>query len=227
MTQIVCPEQLENHSKVSAVVVESLKKYIKDNELKENDRLPSEWELCKLLHVSRASIREAMGTLESSGIIYSVQGKGRFIQSFNYNQMMEAMSFNLNIHFKDFGEIVQIRKALEMFFLPKIMSQYTEGDFEQLESILEEMNDQMQKGASYKELSSLHTFFHKTLYKRLNNKLLESLISMFSSYQRMTPSPEQDNELFICQHEELLQCLKEEDEEKLKLNLEQHFKDFE
>lgn len=48
-------------------------------EWRENDRLPSEGELCKQFNVSRATVRQALGELMRAGLIYRDRGKGTFV----------------------------------------------------------------------------------------------------------------------------------------------------
>lgn len=49
----------------------------------ENDKLPSERELCEKYDISRATVRRAMVELEKNDYIYKKQGKGVFISSAN------------------------------------------------------------------------------------------------------------------------------------------------
>lgn len=62
------------------VYIEILKK-IKNNDLKEGDRLPSEQEMQNLYEVSRHTIRAALTRLENDGIITKEQGVGSFVSS--------------------------------------------------------------------------------------------------------------------------------------------------
>lgn len=50
-----------------------------ENNMKENDKLDSEREICKKYGVSRTTVREALDELEKNKYIYKVQGKGNFI----------------------------------------------------------------------------------------------------------------------------------------------------
>lgn len=62
-------------------VQEALEHYL-DN-FESGDKLPSEAELSRILGVSRATLREALRTLEERGRIESRQGVGTFITNFN------------------------------------------------------------------------------------------------------------------------------------------------
>lgn len=53
--------------------------YIKSNQLRPGDQLPTEKELSEYLDVGRLSLREGLNALKSEGIILSVRGKGTFV----------------------------------------------------------------------------------------------------------------------------------------------------
>jgi GntR family transcriptional regulator len=56
-----------------------LEEKIHRQEWKENDRLPSEGELCKQFKVSRITVRQALSELLKAGLIYRDRGRGTFI----------------------------------------------------------------------------------------------------------------------------------------------------
>lgn len=64
---------------------------ISSGELKSNDKLPSENELCKEYHVSRTSVRQMLSLLSQKGLIYSVHGKGSFVKSPEIKQELSKM----------------------------------------------------------------------------------------------------------------------------------------
>jgi GntR family transcriptional repressor for pyruvate dehydrogenase complex len=219
------------HDSISDVVVGMLRKYILENKLTSGDKLPTETRLSEVLGVSRASIREAMKILEGYGVISTIHGKGRFIRDFNYDQMLDNLSYNLHVHFNDFYEIVQVRKGLETYFLPRAAQLMNEADFEDLENLLQKMEQESNAGLSDSDLVSTHTQFHNRLYKSIQNKLLDSLISMFATFQRILTASQhykkQDNKEFLCKHRNLLLALKSKDIENITNCLQEHFSDFE
>ena len=225
-TPDIIPTPQENKDSKSNVVVEQIKNYILRNNLSTGDKLPTETFLSNTFHVSRASVREAMKYLESLGIIESIQGKGRYLREFNYDQMLDSFSYNLKIHFKDFFEVVSVRQGLEFYFLPLAMRIMDRQDIDELEELVDEMEEKIKNRVSYNEIAEIHAYFHKTLYKRINNKLLNSLISMFVVFQKLQAKNNHSDEKFIKDHRDLVQCLKTKDEDRLKVNLNDHFKDF-
>lgn len=58
---------------------ELIAREIDSNIYNENDKLPSERELCEKFEISRSTVRQAMSELEKDGYIYKEQGKGIFV----------------------------------------------------------------------------------------------------------------------------------------------------
>jgi len=69
-------------------LMDELIKMIHSKNFKENDRLPSERELCDMFDLSRITVRQALQELEREGYIYRVHGKGTFVAPKSYNQRL-------------------------------------------------------------------------------------------------------------------------------------------
>ncbi|WP_068621376.1 GntR family transcriptional regulator [Paenibacillus tuaregi] len=60
-------------------VVEKIEYFIDQNELRPNDKLPSERQLCEVLGTSRTTLRSAIKRLIIEGVLYSKRGAGTFV----------------------------------------------------------------------------------------------------------------------------------------------------
>ena len=56
-------------------------------------KLPSERQLCNDYDVSRTTVRNALGSLVNSGILYQIQGKGTFVRERNRENLSNYYSF--------------------------------------------------------------------------------------------------------------------------------------
>ncbi|MBM7600017.1 GntR family transcriptional regulator [Virgibacillus halotolerans] len=75
-------------------LMDDLIKKIKTQQYLENEKLPSERELCDIYELSRITIRQALQELEREGYIYKLHGKGTFVASKSYNQnLVKLYSF--------------------------------------------------------------------------------------------------------------------------------------
>lgn len=67
---------------------------IEEGNLKEDDQLPSERELCDSYEISRSTVRQAIQELEKEGYIYRLHGKGTFVSPKVFNQdLLKFYSF--------------------------------------------------------------------------------------------------------------------------------------
>jgi len=76
-------------------VVEKIEYYIDKNQLRPNDKLPAERQLCEALGTSRTTLRSAIKRLIIEGVLYSKRGSGTFVapQKLMRNlQDMESLS---------------------------------------------------------------------------------------------------------------------------------------
>lgn len=60
-------------------LVNMVKRLIASGVMVPGDLLPSESELCKVFQISRSTVRQAVGSLESEGLVVRKQGKGTFV----------------------------------------------------------------------------------------------------------------------------------------------------
>lgn len=56
-----------------------IEQQIKNGELKEGEKIPSERELCEIYDVSRITVRQAIALAENEGLLYRSQGMGTFV----------------------------------------------------------------------------------------------------------------------------------------------------
>src|SRR6056297_1742906 len=61
---------------------------IENRELKENDKLLTEKELCQKYEISRVTVRQALKELENEDYIYKIQGKGTFVSPKKFQQQL-------------------------------------------------------------------------------------------------------------------------------------------
>ena len=95
-------------------VIQYIKNLVQMGELTEGDKLPTEREMSLTLDLSRNSIREALRTMETLGIIESRQGSGNYLvgnigKAFKETLIMMLLMSKINYH-----EINEVRRAIEL-----------------------------------------------------------------------------------------------------------------
>lgn len=85
-------------------LIQNIKACIEKGIIKENEKLPSENDLCKKYNLSRTVVRMAMNFLEKNGYIYRIQGKGSYVTSLKIYQNRSYIS-KFYDDAKNFGKI--------------------------------------------------------------------------------------------------------------------------
>ena len=78
-------------------VAERLAADIRSGALAPGERLPSERELARVMEVSRASVREAIGALQVQGVVETRPGAGTFVSAPKLTQRLSATSFSADM----------------------------------------------------------------------------------------------------------------------------------
>lgn len=209
------------------LIQEQLKLCIVENDMKSGDPFPTEYELAKELGISRTAVREALKRLEALGIIEVRPGVGRFVREFNFEAILNGLPYNLEMDIKNFGEVLEVRFCLESYFIAKDINKFTLENIAELKKILHKLEFQSFNNFEEKELVETHSQFHCALYKNSDNSLLINLIKIFSTIQRnltlIHRYKTKDRNLFIRQHQLLLEAIEKKDPNLAQRRLEEHF----
>lgn len=119
---------------ISESIVNQIKKMIIVGKLTPGEKLPSERELTELFDVSRPSVREAMRSLYSIGIVDIRSGEGTYL---NENTSILSDHFKLQYLLKKYSvlELVEARKILEVEIIKLAMIRGTKENFEYLQEM--------------------------------------------------------------------------------------------
>lgn len=209
------------------LIQEQLNLYIVENGMKSGDPFPTEYKLAKELGISRTAVREALKRLEALGIIEVRPGVGRFVREFNFEAILNGLPYNLEMDIKNFQEILEVRFCLESWFIAKDINKFTKENIAQSKEILKKLEFQALNNLEEKELVEYHSQFHCSLYKNSDNSLLINLIKIFSTIQRnltiLHRYKTKDRNLFIRQHQLLLEAIEKKDPNLAQRRLEEHF----
>ncbi len=201
--------------RLSEIVADEIKRYIKKEKLKEGDRLPSISTLIETLGIGRSSLREALQLLETQGYVEILNGKGTFVK--NNKAFHIQTSFDIENERKFLLDALEVRIALEGKAVDLAAKKATQDDIKKMEGYLKEyvmyINNKERDKAN--ESDSL---FHQTIYEAADNDLLTSIIdSVGDTFNQFWNEPFGIEDIFDKSypfHEELLQAIKEQNPNK-------------
>jgi len=143
-------------------------------------KLPSETELAARFSVSRATVREALRSLASTGLISKVPGAagGSFVNTFDHESfgasLEESMGNILRLGSISYEEVAQLRELLEVPSARLAAAHRSDEDVARLDEIVER-----EKAASVAdpEVPELDIAFHSAIAGASGNRVLEAFVS--------------------------------------------------
>ena len=151
------------------------------------DRIPVEAELAEQMGVGRSTVREAVRSLASLGMLETNPGRGTFVRS------ASPTSALLNDFLSDFSleEILSYRRALEIEAAQQAAHHRTDEDLAALEIAAEEelgcSRCPVLNTGSENDVTAFDSRFHQLLFVAAKNRLLASLYAGINDQLR-TPS---------------------------------------
>ena len=200
-----------------------IKEYILEHNLKPGDALPPEGQLVEELGVGRSSVREAVKSLQSMGIVDVRQGNGLYVRELNFDPMLETFLFGMQFNPHTLAELLQIRIWLEVAVIGDAVEHIGADEVAKLEDLLKTWEARVQDGEEY---SDLDESFHQIVYGVLQNETLMKFFSVFwvtftSLESELTRDTDPENVLEF--HKRILEAIQSRDPSQARAQLLQHF----
>ncbi len=221
-------ERLTREPVLKRVIQDEVKKFITDRNLRPGDLLPPEGQLALDLGVSRGSVREAVKSLESLGIVESKHGEGVRVREFNLDSILDFLSYGLVFQPSRASEILQIREWLEESAVALATQVISDEELGQIDALLSVWGA---KAAAGEPTSEEDRRFHRLLYAPLGNSSLLSLIDIFwvvyNALAVKTVPQDGDPLLTVQAHRDLFDAVRRRDAVLAQQRLSQHFRNIE
>ena len=144
--------------------------YIEGNGLKPGDRLPGERELCELLGVSRASVREALRSLEARGVVVVRHGKGVFVAAPDEGE--RAMERFARLREVGLEELFAMREVLEVAAAGWTAAAATDDQLQELVQTFDALAKGVHDQDPATNLKVLDARLHLQIAEYANNRFL-------------------------------------------------------
>ncbi len=164
-------------------IVEQIRTLIKKERLKQGDQLPNERELSETFRVSRATVREAVLSLEMMKLVDRRQGNGTFVIASSEEALVRPLTASF-FHEKDnLIDIFSFRKIIEPEIARLASQNRTSKEVIALARILKEQKKEV---ADDESPIQTDTHFHHLLARMAQNRVLERLLlTLFDKTRKM------------------------------------------
>ncbi len=221
-------EKLGRNQLLHHAIQDRIRLYITDNKLKPGDLLPPEGQIALDLGVSRGSVRESIKALESLGIVEVRHGDGVRVRSFNFDSVLDLLSYGVAFDPNKIMEILQIRIWLEDAAIVDAVASIDAATLAELDALLVRWQE---KVSANDDTSDEDRNFHRLLYAGLGNASLSQLIDIFwlVYHSQATEDKGQDrNPLATLQaHHELLTAVRSGNAALARERMRDHFRNLE
>lgn len=157
-------------------VQETLRTYIEEHGLSAGEPLPPEMDLARQLGISRNSLREAVKSLESLGILQTRRGIGVFVKDFSFQPLLDNLAYGLGGGLRDIEELSEIRRVIETGLIGRTVALIPDEDVAELLAVTARMGERARNGESFAEEDQQ---FHRLLFRCQGNRMLDTLIDVF------------------------------------------------
>jgi GntR family transcriptional repressor for pyruvate dehydrogenase complex len=168
----------------AARIATQLVELIEIQNLKPNDRLPSERTLAELLAVSRPSLREALHILQAQGLVQIKHGQGTFVQEPIVAQELRA-SMMATTH--GLNELFDAREVLEVPASRWAAEKATKEDIRLLRATLNQIETVTSTTPiDYNQLQTLDAKFHLTIVGIAGNRFINQTLNVLQDVMKMS-----------------------------------------
>jgi GntR family transcriptional repressor for pyruvate dehydrogenase complex len=164
-------------NKISDQIVDQIRTAIFEGSLKPGDRLPSEKELVETFQVSRATLREALRSLEVLGFLEIRKGAsgGAFVVEMDMQKAKECLTNFL--HFKNLSllDLTEVRVVLESYTTEKAAAIISDESLKRLKNVISE-SELARRGGRPNEYRKMEIEFHRIIGSVTSNPILMLLL---------------------------------------------------
>ena len=143
-------------------------------ELHPGDQLPPERALAEQFQMSRASVREALRSLELLGVVETRAGGGTFVRRAVPKDLARPLS-NLIARGHTLTDVIEVRGLIEPSIAASAAMRIRPDELAELRSILHEQADKVASGQPYADED---TRFHELIGQAARNELLVTMLGV-------------------------------------------------
>jgi len=178
------PEQEIKSETLTSRTIGKLLEYIKKNEIRPGDQLPTEVELINILGVSRIVLREALSYLKGLGLITSRRGSGFKIALVDFaDTMRQALEHISVLTSSNLNELLELRSQLEIGSVYEAVENASEADIANIFMVLKKLEDYIEKDeSSLEKYQSIELEFHQAIMKSADSRTLNIISTAIRNY---------------------------------------------
>lgn len=198
-------------------IVDQIKELISKGNLHPGDKLLSERELAEHLCVSRASVREALRSLEMMGLLEIRPGEGTYIRDTNIKSIIEPLALMFLLEQDKARELLEVRKGLEVEAAGLAAARAQQENFDAMEKALKQMEQDLAVSNSGEEADLRFHFAiaeasNNTMLMRLMNTIHDSMSQSLAATRKLwIANTKGTSERLFEEHQKIFEAIQKQD----------------
>lgn len=209
-------------------VFKQIRRLIEEGRFRARDQLPSERELAETFKVSRTSVREALRTLETQGLIVSRTGTGNFVADLPVEALIGPLARLLIDEKKALADMFEMRKLIEPHIAALAAERATRNDVAQLKRIVAKQSAAVSRGETGVEADAeLHFFISRTTRNHALQKLVSGLMELLSRSREESLQTDNRRATSIAAHRRIIAAIARHDKARARAEMLRHIEQVE
>jgi GntR family transcriptional regulator, transcriptional repressor for pyruvate dehydrogenase complex len=204
--------------KVSSQIADQIRSSILNGDFAPGDKLPAERQLAEMFGVSRPSIREALSTLESAGLVTSAQAGGTLVTSLIESTASHPLRELIRVEQDRALDVIEVRKCMESLTAFFAAQRALPEDLRLMGEIVDGMERNLEGDLPSEDLdANLHVVIaratHNFVWMHLMQNVFDAMKEFQQSVWRAVHLTNDDHWLLYQHHRAIVEAIKAGDAE--------------
>ena len=199
-------------TRIHEEIADRIRQLLLDETLPHGQPLPSERVLAQRFEVSRGSVRDALRTLETLGLIEMRHGQGTFPRELSVDRLVTPLASVLTYRRDLQTELMDVRRMFEPGVARVAAMRVTDADVAELQRVLDRQRRKLASGQSaIAEDTAFHTALAHATHNLVAVRLMETLNDLLVESRKLTLKRKGRPERSLDGHEKIVDALRRRD----------------
>jgi GntR family transcriptional repressor for pyruvate dehydrogenase complex len=199
-------------SRIYEEVAARIRRLIADGRLKPGDKLPPERELATSLGVSRTSVRDAIRTLQMTGLLEPRQGEGTVVRELSTEVLVAPIASALFTRKDLLADLIAVRKMIEPAMAGEAARHATADEIRQMEALLSRQAARIESGGlAISEDSAFHDMIARASRNQVVLKVIDVLMDLLREGRERSLQVRGRPQRSLRGHRQILDAIKRRD----------------
>ena len=209
-------------------IVKQIRSLVEKGRLKQEEKLPPERALSETFNVSRATVREAIFSLETMKLVRRRQGDGTYLMAGRGEDLVQPLAVSLFQEKNDLIDIFSLRKLIEPEVALLASENAKPADIRHLRKILQDQEREVSRGRNpVRTDSEFHHALARTARNRIFEHLLTAIMDLLKKTREQYLQTEERKQSSLLGHREILAAIQTGDGRKARQAMRRHLESVE